>query len=344
LAGFFITSCNYQFMNCLRNISLLWCLAIACTPSKEKTIGTIERIDSALDSIISQEVKIEIIGEGFEWSEGPLWIASQNMLLFSDVPKNIIYKWTEKNGVETYLTPSGFTGESTQSKEPGSNGLLLDDEESLVLCQHGDRRLAVMNSTVDSPKPDFITIVDRYQRKKFSSPNDAVFHNYNFYFTDPPYGLPNQAEDSTKEISFNGVYVVPAEGEIKVLVDSLTRPNGLAFLPGKKTLIVANSDPDKAIWYAFDLTENDSVINARIFYDATENTKTEKGLPDGLKIDKNGNIFATGPGGVWIFNSTGNVLGKIKISEATSNCALADDDKTLYVTADMYILRIKLRE
>jgi gluconolactonase len=315
----------------------------ACTTT-EKQIGSVERLDPALDAIVSADAKVEILGEGYEWSEGPLWVESQNMLLFSDVPKNIIYKWTQEKGVETYLTPSGFTGEATESKEPGSNGLLFDDEGSLVLCQHGDRRLAVMNASIDAPKADFTTIADRFNGKRFSSPNDAVFYNYSFYFTDPPYGLPKQADDPTKEISFNGVYVVPAEGDIKIIVDSLTRPNGLAFLPNQKTLIVANSDPAKAKWYAFDLTENDSVTNTRVFYDATENAKTEKGLPDGLKIDRNGNVFATGPGGVWIFNSTGKLLGKIGITEATSNCALSPDEKTLYITADMYVVRIKLRD
>jgi gluconolactonase len=255
-----------------------------------------------------------------------------------------VHKWTAEKGVEVYLTPSGFTGDSTESKEPGSNGLTLDDEGNLVLCQHGDRRLAVMNADIASPKADFTTIADTYQGKKFSSPNDAVLYNYNFYFTDPAYGLPKQMDDPGKEIPFQGVFVAPAEGDVKVIVDSLTRPNGLAFLPNRKTLIVANSDPEKAIWYAFDLTENDSVTTARVFYDATENTKTEKGLPDGLKIDRNGNIFATGPGGVWIFNSSGKVLGKIKLSEASANCALADDDKTLYITADMYLLKVKLRD
>lgn len=319
------------------------CITLACTSPKEKPFGTIERINSALDSIISPEAKVEIIGEGFVWSEGPVWVYSQNMLLFSDVPMNTIYKWTEAKGVEVYLTPSGFTADSTQSAEPGSNGLLLDDEENLVMCQHGDRRLAVMNASINSPKPDFTSIADRYNGKKFNSPNDAAFYNYNFYFTDPPYGLPKQMKDPTKEIPFQGVYVTQADGGVLVLVDSLTRPNGLAFLPNKKTLIVANSDPSKAIWYAFDLTENDSITQARIFYDATEDAETEKGLPDGLKVDAKGNVFATGPGGVWIFNSEGKVLGKIKIPEATSNCALADDDKTLYITADMYLLRIKLR-
>lgn len=313
-----------------------------CAP-KEKPIGTIERLDPELDSIISQNASVEIIGDGYEWSEGPLWVESKKMLLFSDVPKNTIYKWTEDKGVEVYLTPSGFTGDSTQSAESGSNGLLLDDEENLVLCQHGDRRLALMNAPLDSPAANFSTIANLYQGKKFNSPNDAVFYNYSFYFTDPPYGLPKHADDPTKEIPFQGVYSVDADGTVKLLVDSITRPNGLAFIPGKKTLIVANSDPDKARWYAFDLAENDSIMSARIFYDVTENAKTEKGLPDGFKIDSNGNMFATGPGGIWIFNMDGKVLGKIKITEATSNCALSADEKTLYITADMYLLRVKLR-
>jgi len=335
---------SFKIMNTIRVTMLcIACACTACTTPDQKAVGSIERLDSSLDSIISKDATVEILGEGFEWSEGPVWVAAQNMLLFSDVPNNVIHQWTAEKGVEVYLTPSGFTGDSTLSAEPGSNGLLLDDEDNLVLCQHGDRRLAVMNSSIDQPSAEFTTIADRYQEKRFSSPNDAVFHNYNYYFTDPAYGLPKQMEDPTKEIPFQGVYVVNADGKVSLIVDSLTRPNGLAFLPNTKTLIVANSDPGKAIWYAFDLTENDSVTQARIFYDATENAKTEKGLPDGLKIDKRGNIFATGPGGVWIFNAEGKVLGKINITEATSNCALADDDKTLYITADMYILRIKLR-
>ncbi|HET9054793.1 MAG TPA: SMP-30/gluconolactonase/LRE family protein, partial [Cyclobacteriaceae bacterium] len=158
------------------------------------------------------------------------------------------------------------------------------------------------------------------------------------------YGLAKQMDDPEKEIPFQGVYVAPAEGDVKVIVDSLTRPNGLAFLKNKKTLIVANSDPRKAIWYAFDLTETDSVTQARIFYDATENTKTEKGLPDGLKADSNNHVFATGPGGVWIFNAGGKVLGKIRFNDfPVSNCALSSDEKTLFVTADSYVLQVTLR-
>jgi len=321
-------------------LSLIIVVLMGCSAPSEKRIGTIERMDPALDSIIRGDAVVEILDSGFTWSEGPLWIESRKMLLFSDVPKNTIYKWTQEKGIEQYLNPSGFTG--TKNGE-GSNGLLLDDEENLIICQHGDRRLAMMNAALDSPAANFSTIADRYQGKKFNSPNDAVFYNYSLYFTDPPYGLEKQDNDPEKELSYQGVFSVNADGEVKLIVDSLTRPNGLAFIPGTKKLIVANSDPDKAQWYEYELSETDSIISSRIFYDATENVKTEKGLPDGLKIDSNGNVFATGPGGIWIFNATGKLLGKIKISEATSNCALSTDEKTLYVTADMYLLRIKLK-
>jgi gluconolactonase len=318
----------------------------SCNGSREaKTIGSIERTDNSLNDIISEDAKVEVLAEGYEWAEGPVWIESQKMLIFSDVPKNTIYKWTEEKGAEVYLTPSGYTGSvPSLSDEPGSNGLTLDKEGRLVLCQHGDRRIARMDGSLESPNPSFITIADRYNGKRFNSPNDVIFKsNGDVYFTDPPYGLPKKENDSTKETPFQGVYRATPLNYVSLLVDSLTRPNGIAFTPDEKTMIVANSDPGKAIWYAFDLTATDSLTNARIFYDATENTKTESGLPDGLKIDKNGNVFASGPGGVWIFNKDGKVLGKIKTPVPTANCALADDEKTLYLTSDMYLLRVKLR-
>lgn len=322
----------------------LLALVTACKTNEVKKIGSIERIDPALDAIVSPTAQPEIIAEGFEWSEGPLWLEETKTLIFSDVPKNTIHQWTEEKGLSVYLTPSGYTSSVPRGGEMGSNGLALTPDGKLVLCQHGDRRIAIMNAPINAPKPDFITVSDNIDGKKLSSPNDAtVRSNGDVFFTDPPYGLPKQADDSTKETPFNGVYKASG-GKTTLLVDSLTRPNGIAFLPGEKTFIVANSDPDKAIWYAFDLAEHDSVTNARIFYNATEEAKHEKGLPDGFKVDKQGNIFASGPGGVWIFNAQGKVLGKIKIPEATSNCALSADEKTLYLTSDMYVLRVKLRE
>jgi gluconolactonase len=316
----------------------------ACQP-KETKICSIERLDPALDAIVSKDAQPEIIAEGYKWSEGPVWIAETKTLIFSDVPTNIIYQWTEEKGASVYLTPSGYTGAVPREGEMGSNGLTLNPDGKLVLCQHGDRRVSIMDAPLSDPKPTFTAIADNFQGKKFSSPNDVVVRsNGDVFFTDPPYGLLTQSDDDpAKELPFNGVYKVSG-GKTTLLVDSLTRPNGIAFFPGEKTFIVANSDSKKATWYAFDLAENDSVVNARIFYDATTEAKTEKGLPDGLRIDRQGNIFASGPGGVWIFNAAGKVLGKIKLTEPASNCALSEDEKTLYITNNMYVLRVKLRE
>src|SRR6185436_18690937 len=335
-------------------LSILVVIVMACNNSpvekKEtsvnKTIGSIERFDPALDNIISSNARPEIIADGFEWSEGPLWIEKQNMLLFSDVPMNTIYKWTEAKGKEVYLKPSGYTGtEPSLCKEPGSNGLTLDKNGDLVLCQHGDRQMARMDAPLDKPEAKFISLASKYDGKRFSSPNDAVFTNGGeLFFTDPPYGLQTQDDtDPKKEIKHNGVYAVSTNGMVSLVASELTRPNGLAFFPDGR-LLVANSDPALPNWYIVDSHPDDTILPPKIFYSAAEDRKTmKKGLPDGLKIDKNGNVFATGPGGVYIFNSDGKKLGMIKFDESTSNCALSPDEKTLYVTNDMYVVRIKLR-
>ncbi len=319
-------------------VIILSCLC--CQPKDRVQTGSIERIDPSLDEIISPGAVVEMIAEGFEWSEGPLWIENLKMLLFTDVPKNTIYKWTEEKGSEVYLTPSGHTGPDPISSEQGANGLTLNDKGELLLCQHGDRRVARMNTSVEQPSASFTSIASAFQEKRFNSPNDLTFYQGDVYFTDPPYGL---AADSLKEIPFQGIYRVTSDGKVMLLIDSLTRPNGIAFSPDHRKLYVANSDPDKARWYVYELSDSLTIVSGEILYDATSSTKTEKGLPDGLKVDSQGNIFATGPGGVWIFNATGVLIGKIKLPEATSNCALSADEKTLYLTSDMYLLRLKLK-
>jgi gluconolactonase len=315
------------------------------TKSMYKTTGTIERIDPALDSIIDVDAVAEIIAEGFKWSEGTLWIEKENMLLFSDVPTNTIYKWTEAKGKEIYLTPSGYTGTIKRGGETGSNGLLLDPNGNLVLCQHGNRQMARMDAPINQPAPKFITLADKYQGKRFSSPNDAVYNSAGeLFFTDPPYGLESQSDnDPKKELPFNGVYKVKANGEVILLVDSIPRPNGIAFLPGEQQLIIASSDGRNPNWFIYDV-QGDSLINGRLFYNNIAAAKGQPGSPDGLKVDKNGNVFATGPGGLWIFNKEGKVLGKLKLSHPTSNCALSPDEKTLYISNHMQVLRLKMRK
>lgn len=320
---------------------LLW----HCAPREDASsaYGSFEELLPEFRSVVTADAAIEKIGDGYEWSEGPVWVESEKILLFSDVPKNTVYQWREGQPVTEYLKPSGYTGAGPYSNEPGSNGLLLDGEGKLVLCQHGNRQVARMNAELRTPTPDFSPIASALGGKRFNSPNDAAFFAGDFFFTDPPYGLPMQENDSTRELPFQGVYRVAPSGEVQLLVDSLTRPNGIAFFPDGKSFLVANSDPAKAKWYRYEW-DGTRVTGGSVFYDATTTAATERGLPDGLKIDQQGHVFATGPGGIFVFDAAGRVLGKIKLAEAASNCALSADEKTLFVTNDMLLLRISLRQ
>ena len=305
-------------------------------------MGHIEKFDATLDQFFDEKAVPEVLAEGFDWSEGPVWIESEKMLLFSDVPTNIIYKWTEERGLEKYLEPSGYTSDIPRGGEMGSNGLTLNNEGKLVLCQHGDRRVAQLNSDFKNPKPDFITLAGGFESKRFNSPNDVIFDDKgNFYFTDPPYGLLKNMEDSSKELSFQGVYKVKPDGTIILLTDTLTRPNGIGLSPDNKTLYIGNSDGPIAKWYSFSMA-GDSIVDGKIFY-KTDYKEGEKGAPDGLRVHSSGALFATGPGGIWIFDSAGKALGRIVIPEATANCEFSTDEKTLFMTADNYLLRIKLK-
>jgi gluconolactonase len=305
---------------------------------------SIEEMDPALNKIIDKDVKVEIIAKDIQWAEGPVWVESKQMLLFSDVQKNIIYKWTAEKGKELYLTPAGYTGTKPRGGDVGSNGLAVNKKGQLIICQDGDRKMAIMDAPLDKPQPKFITWVDNYMGKKFDSPNDLAFRNNgDLYFTDPPYGLEKNVNDPAKEAPYQGVYRITPNGKITLITDTLTRPNGIAFFPDGKTIIIANSDNAKPYWYAYELDKNGMFTNGRIFYNAMEATKTGRGMPDGLKIGKKGYVFAAGPGGLWIFDQTGKVLGKLKSNVLISNCTLSGDEKTIYITADMYILKVGLK-
>lgn len=317
----------------------------APAPVAPVSIGSIDRLDPALDALIAPDAQIEVLAEGFDWSEGPVWLPDQQRLLFSDIPPNTLYSWKAGEGHRVWLTPSGYTGAAARGGEIGANGLLLDAQGRLVLCQHGDRRLARLDAPLTRPTPTFTTLADSWNGKRFNSPNDAVYHsNGTLYFTDPPYGLEHRMADPAKEIPFQGVYMVSPEGEVTLLTDALSRPNGIAFSPDEQTLYVANSDPERALWMAYDVQADGTLANGRVFFDATSIAGEKPGLPDGLKVDHQGNLFATGPGGVWVFTPTGTHLGTINTTVPTANCAFGDDDRaTLYITADQYLLRLRLR-
>ncbi len=309
-----------------------------------KTLGEIIVLDERLHEIVDTNANIQILAEGFVWSEGPLWLEDQQRLIWSDVPQNTIYSWKADEGSSIYLQPSGYTSDVARGGETGSNGLLLNPEGQLVLCQHGDRRMAIMNAPLNLPKADFITLADQYEGRRFNSPNDAAFdQDGHLYFTDPPYGLEKNMEDPAKEIPYQGVYRVSPEGEVFLQTNELSRPNGIAFSPDYSKCYVANSDPERAIWMVYELDEQKNFVNGRVLFDATNLVASKPGLPDGLKVNKRGIIFATGPGGVFIFNPEGEHLGTISTGQATANCALNEEESTLYMTADMYVVKVDLQ-
>ncbi|MCU0324399.1 MAG: SMP-30/gluconolactonase/LRE family protein [Spirosomaceae bacterium] len=308
--------------------------------SQQKNTGEVIRLDPAIDELIDKDAKIEVLGEGFEWSEGPVWVKKGGYLLFSDVPKNTIYKWKEGEGISEFLKPSGYTGIMPYGNEPGSNGLIINNLGQLVACEHGDRRVSAMPLDIGGKR----TLADNHNGKRFNSPNDVVQKsNGDYYFTDPPYGLPQKEKDPTRETGVFGVYRIGKDGKVTLLVKDMTRPNGLAFSPDEKILYVAQSDPAQAVIKAFNVKADGTLDGGRIFFDGTMMSKQGlRGLPDGLKVDKKGNLFATGPGGVLVISPSGKLLGRIDTKQATANCAFGEDG-TLYITADMYLCRIKTK-
>lgn len=309
------------------------------------TVGSIERLDPALDALIAPNARIEVLADSFKWSEGPLWVDALDALLFTDVPQNTVFKWREGEGKSIYLTPSGFMGNTEYSREPGANGLTLDPTGHLILCQHGERRVARMDAPLERPASNYIPLADRWEGKRFNSPNDLVFDRAGrLYFTDPPYGLPQQAEDPSREIPVQGVYRRDPDGSVKLLTDVLSRPNGIALSPDQQTLYVANSDPERPIWMAFPLKPDGSLGTGRVFYDATALSKqpNNPGLPDGMKVDGKGNLFATGPGGVLVMSPEGKLLGIIRTGQPTANCAFGHDERTLFMTANSFLMRVVL--
>lgn len=334
----------------MNNIRLRMCLlALAASfgafaQSSSQEMGSIEFISPELSSLIKKEAKIEVLADGFTFTEGPLWLDKEKMLLFSDIPANTIYKWTEAKGKEVYVKPGGYTGTEPRGGFLGPNALYKTKDGKLWVCQHGDRRIARMDAPLDVPKSSFTTIAGAYDGKKLNSPNDLFMAaNGDLYFTDPAYGFEKGFNDPKKELSFQGVYKMDKSGKISLLIDSIQAPNGIGIFPDGKTLLVSNTQGRGRGWYVYDIAENGALENGRVFFNPG-NTR-EAGGCDGFKIDKKGNVFAAGPGGIWIFTKEGKLIGKIKMNNnlTAANCALSPNGKTLYITATTYLLRVKLR-
>ncbi|MEZ6142781.1 MAG: SMP-30/gluconolactonase/LRE family protein [Zavarzinella sp.] len=317
--------------------------ALAATPTlaaeKVPSIGKIIVVDDSFKELLAPGAVIELLeANKFEWSEGPVWDAPNKRVLFSDIPRNMIWSWSEKDGLKEFLKSSGYTGKAPfTGREPGSNGLAFNAKGELLMCMHGDRRVA---KYVDGK---FVTLADKYMGKRLNSPNDlTIKSNGDIYFTDPPYGLPKIMQDPAKELDFQGVYLLREGKEPILLTKEVTRPNGIALSPDEKTLYVASSDPDKAIWMSYPVKDDGTIGAGKLIHDATKEFKAgDPGLPDGMKVDNKGNIWATGPGGVWVFNATGKHIGTVYTGEKTANCGWGNDGSVLYLTADKNLCRIR---
>ena len=325
----------------MKYLTLLFFSFCFYTLSAQDGPQVLEILDPRMEILISKNAKIEILAEGFGWAEGPVWIPELNGILFSDVPNNKAYLWTEKKGLSLFLYPSGMTNHAPNNKSAGSNGLGLDSDGNLILCQHGDRSISRLNNWFfEEPKYD--VLVDHFNGKWLNSPNDLVFDKQgSIYFTDPPYGLRNGDEDDLKELNFNGVFKWSARGEVKLVEKNMSRPNGIALSLDEKTAYVANSDPANDVIMAFDVLE-DGFLNGRIFFDGNILSQTREGLFDGLKMHSSGIIFATGPGGVLLLDSMGVHLGTIMPGKKTANCSFDKDEQYLYLTSSDVLARVKL--
>ena len=303
-------------------------------PNAETVVGEVLRVDPRLDELIATDARIEKLADGFVFIEGPVWDRNESRLLFSDVRGNTIYQWTETNGATPFIDPV-FEGDRAGRGSISSNGLTLDDEGRLIICEHGNRRISRLEA--DGSRS---VVVDTYQGNKLNSPNDAVYaSDGSLYFTDPPYGLEGLEASPLRELDFNGVYRLRPDGELEVLVQDQSRPNGIALSPDEQTLYVANSDAENMVWMAYDLDAS-GTSNPRVFYDV--NDQAAPGAADGMKVDRTGNIFATGPGGVWVFAPDGTHLGTIMPGEVTANVGWGDDGRTLYMTGSTSLYRIRL--
>ena len=303
-----------------------------------EAIGRVDRFEAALDSLIAPDSAVELLDVGFAWPEGPVWVARGGYLLFSDIPRNAIYRWSEDDGASIWMQPSGYTGVAYYGKEPGSNGLTLDSDGRLWACEHGDRRVSRLE-----PRGGKVTIVDSYRGKRLNSPNDLVLSaGGDLYFTDPAYGLHHRYADPRRELAFCGVYLVRKGSREAVLVsDELENPNGVAFAPGERTLYVTQSNPRRAIVMSYPILADGALGPGEVLRDLTDRTAEGPGLPDGIKVDRAGHIFTTGPGGVWVLTPDGGILGRVVTGCRVANLCWGDDGSTLYFCSDDYLCRIK---
>ena len=309
--------------------------------AERERIGRIHRLSPALDRLIDPEAPIELLAEGFTWAEGPVWVEG-GYLLLSDVPANKMYRWSQADGLSLFLDPSGYDGpDSSAFREPGSNGLIRGPGQTILMADHGNRAIAML----DLATRQKTLLATQYDGRPFNSPNDLVLAaDGAIYFTDPPYGLEGLNDSPLKEQAHNGVYRLGPDGAVMLVDDGMTFPNGILLSADQKRLFVANSDPDQAVWMVFELDPSGRAANRAIFADVTDKVgEAMPGLPDGMAIDEGGNLWATGPGGVLIFSPDGELLGRIETGSAIANCAFGEGGRTLFLAAHHRLARVRTR-
>lgn len=314
----------------------------ACGTAPELSFPTIGSVDNMEPGILVQGAQIEDLGGAFGWSEGPVWV-EDGYLLFTDVPGNSIWKFTETDGLALWMQPSGSTVNADYTSSPGANGLFPYGDGKILVPDHGNRALYVM----DIESQVKTVLADRFEGKRLNSPNDVVVHASGMiYFTDPPYGLKGQDDSPAKELDFNGVFALSPEGTLSVIDRTLTRPNGIALSPDGLTLYVANSDPVDSKFMTYPVAEDGRVGPGSLFLDVSVERESEGfGNPDGMAVAKDGTIFATGPGGVWVISPEGEKLGLIRTGKPVANVAFGDADRmTLYMTSHDRLTRIQTRK
>ena len=329
----------------MKKFLLIFCgiyLNLCLMSQTPQTIGHLHIFKEEAKAFIDPNADIEVLADGFDWAEGPVWWKEEQAILFSDVPRNTVYIWRNNGeGALPYVKPSGYTGVGVYGNEPGSNGLTRDLKGNLLSCEHGDRRISIMPLGRPGGKK---TVTDNDGGKRFNSPNDVIVDSKGrIYFTDPPYGMPGKENDPGKETGVFGVYMY-ANGKTTLIIKDLTRPNGLALSPDEKTLYVAQSDPDKAIYMKYPVLSTGVVGKGSLLLDVTSMAKSGLlGLPDGIKVDDHGNIWGTGPGGVLLISPKGELLARIETGQATANCGWGEDGTALYITADRYLCKVQTK-
>jgi gluconolactonase len=296
---------------------------------------SVQRADPRLDAVVPPDVRVERVAGGFEFTEGPVW-APDGALLFSSPNTNVIYRWHPSGRVTVFRSKSGYTGvDIGRYHQPGSNGLAFDPEGRLTICQHGNRRVIRVE-----PHGNVTVMADRHEGRRLNSPNDLVYRSDGtLYFTDPPFGLPCLFDDPDKELPFSGVFSV-RDGAVRLEVSDLDGPNGLAFSPDERFLYVGNWDPERKVVMRYPVDADGRLGAGEVFYDMTE-APGEDAI-DGLAVDAAGNVFACGPGGVWVLSPAGEHLGTLELPEAPHNLAWGDADAgALYITALTSVYRLR---